>query len=305
MQQVERERTPPATEVVAALLMIAAAACFVGMTSTVKLLSTEFSTAQIVWGRYAFHLAIVLVLLRGRLDAVVATARPKVQLARSLLMFAATSFSFLALRWLPLAEVAAIMFLTPVIVTALAALALGEPVGLRRWGAVATGFLGAVVIIRPGFEAVHPAALAAVLCAFSYGSYQITTRVVGDSAPPFVSLFYTCAVGVLVSSLALPLVWRTPDLAGWGLMALSGTFGALGHLAMIGALARAHASFATPFTYTQLIWATLLGFVLFGELPDLYTYVGAALIAASGLYVMHRERVRKRAAAPADVAGEP
>jgi len=299
MQRAEHKRALPATELVAVLLMIVAAACFVGMTSTVKVLSAELSTPQIVWGRYAFHLVIVLVLLRARLDGVLATARPRVQFARSLLMFAATTLSFLALRWLPLAEVAAIMFLTPVIVTALAALALGEPVGLRRWGAVATGFAGAVVIIRPGFEAVHPAAVAAVLCSVSYASYQITTRVVGDSAPPFVSLFYTCAVGVLASSLMLPFVWQTPDLAGWGLMALSGTFGALGHLAMIGALSRAPASFVTPFTYTQLIWATLLGFILFGELPDLYTYLGAALIAGSGLYVMHRERVRKRAEAVA------
>jgi drug/metabolite transporter (DMT)-like permease len=302
MRQARGERAVPAPELVAALLMITAAACFVGMTSTVKVLSDELSTPQIVWGRYAFHLVIVLVLLRGRLDGVIATARPKVQFARSLLMFAATSLSFLALRWLPLAEVAAIMFLTPVIVTALAALALGEPVGVRRWAAVATGFAGAVVIIRPGLEAVHPAAIAAIGCSASYASYQITTRVVGDSAPPAVSLFYSCLVGVLASSLMLPWVWQTPDATGWALMALSGTFGALGHLAMIAALARAPASFVTPFTYTQLIWATVIGFLLFGELPDVYTYLGAALIAGSGLYVMHRERVRQRAAAVASVA---
>jgi drug/metabolite transporter (DMT)-like permease len=289
-------------EAAAALLMMTAAACFVGMTSTVKLLSAELATPQIVWGRYAAHLVIVLILLRGRLAGVVATARPRVQFARSLLMFAATSLSFLALRWLPLAEVAAIMFLTPVIVTALAAIALGEAVGMRRWAAVATGFAGALVIIRPGLEAVHPAAIAAVLCSACYASYQVTTRVVGDSAPPLVSLFYSCAVGVLVSSLVLPVVWRTPDAAGWTLMALSGSFGALGHLAMIAALARAPASFVTPFTYTQLLWATVVGVVLFGELPDLYTFVGAALIAGSGLYVMHRERVRQRAAAAASVA---
>ena len=268
MQEVRRERTVSAPELSAAVLMMTAAACFVGMTSTVKLLSSELSTPQIVWGRYAAHLVIVLILVRGRLGGVVATARPRVQFARSLLMFAATSLSFLALRWLPLAEVAAIMFLTPVIVTALAALVLGEPVGLRRWAAVATGFAGAVVIIRPGLEAVHPAAIAAVLCSASYASYQITTRVVGDSAPPAVSLFYSCLVGVSASSLVLPFVWQTPDLAGWALMALSGSFGALGHLAMIAALARAPASFVTPFTYTQLLWATVLGFVLFGELPD-------------------------------------
>jgi drug/metabolite transporter (DMT)-like permease len=301
-RSVRRERTVLGPEPTAALLMMTAAACFVGMTSTVKLLSAELATPQIVWGRYAFHLVIVLVLLRGRLGGVIATARPEVQVARSLLMFAATSLSFLALRWLPLAEVAAIMFLTPVLVTALAAAVLGEPVGIRRWAAVATGFAGALVIIRPGLGAVHPAAFAAVLCAASYASYQITTRVVGDSAPPVVSLFYSCLVGVLASSLILPFVWRTPEAAGWVLLALSGTFGALGHLAMIAALARAPASVVTPFTYTQLIWATVAGFVLFGELPDLYTYVGAALIAGSGLYVMHRERVRRRGAAAASVA---
>jgi len=293
--QVGRSEAAAHQELIAALLMMLAAACFVGMTSTVKLLSAELSTPQIVWGRYTTHLLIVLVLLRGRLAEVRRPARPRLQLARSLLMFTATSLSFLALRWLPLAEVAAIMFLTPMIVTALAALVLGEPVGIRRWAAVATGFLGAVVIIRPGVEAAHPAALAAVLCAAAYASYQITTRAVGDSAPPLVSLFYSCLVGAVASSLLLPFVWRPPDAAGWALLMLAGTFGALGHLAMIAALARAPASFVTPFTYTQLLWATLLGLLLFGELPDAWTYAGAALIAGSGLYVMHRERVRRAA----------
>lgn len=277
----------------AVLLVLFAAACFVGMTSTAKYLSADYSTVQIVWGRYLAHFLIVLALLGTRLPEVLHPDRPATQLARSLVMFAATATAFLALRYLPLAEVAAIMFLTPIFVTALAALALGEAVGLRRWSAVGIGFLGALIITRPGFEAVHPAVFSAIVCAVSYALYQIMTRVVGDTAPPLVSLFYSCLVGTVVSSLAVPFFWQTPDLQGWILLGVSGAFGAVGHLAMIGALARAPASFVTPFTYSQLIWATLIGFWLFGDLPDLWTYVGAALIAGSGLYVLHRERVRR------------
>jgi drug/metabolite transporter (DMT)-like permease len=179
------------------------------------------------------------------------------------------------------------------LVTALAALVLGEAVGPRRWAAVALGFVGALIIIRPGIEAVHVAALAAVGCAFCYALYQITTRLVADTAPPLVSLFYSGLVGTVVATLALPAFWTTPAPAGWALLLLSGAFGAIGHLAMIGALTRAQASFVTPFSYSQLIWATLAGYALFGDLPDGWTFLGAALIAGSGLYVMHRERLRR------------
>ena len=293
MHRLRRERAVIGPEVQAILLMLVATACFVGMTSSAKALHATLATPQIVWGRYATHFVIVLVLLQFRLGEVVRTARPGIQLTRSVFMFAATSLAFLSLRYLPLAEVASIMFLTPMLVTALAALVLKEAVGLRRWGAVAVGFLGALVIIRPSPEAFQWAALAAVGCAACYASYQITTRVVADGAPPLVSLFYSCLLGTVASSLALPWFWTMPDARGWALMALSGTFGAIGHLAMIAALSRAAASFVTPFSYAQLIWATLAGVVFFGELPDLWTYAGAALIAGSGLYVMHRERIVK------------
>ncbi len=284
---------------VAVILVLTAAACFVGMTSTVKFLSTDYSTVQIVWGRYLAHFVIVVVMLGSHLPLILRPDRPATQVARSLMMFGATASSFLALRYLPLAEVASIMFLTPIFVTALAALALSETVGIRRWSAVAIGFLGALVIVRPGFEAVHPAVLAAIVCTVCYALYQIMTRVVGDTAPPLVSLFYSCLVGTVVSTAAVPFFWQTPDLAGWALLALSGAFGAAGHLAMIGALARAPASFVTPFSYSQLIWATIVGFWLFGELPDAWTFLGAALIAGSGLYVLHRERLRRvRASQP-------
>ncbi|MFW5834047.1 MAG: DMT family transporter [Pseudomonadota bacterium] len=289
---------------VAVLLVLFAAACFVGMTSTAKYLSVEYSTVQVIWGRYVAHFLIVLVMLGGRFDGVLHPDRPMTQITRSFMMLGATGFAFLALRYLPLAEVASIMFLTPIFVTALAALALKETVGIRRWSAVAVGFLGALVIVRPGLEVVHPAVFAAMVCAVCYALYQIMTRMVGDTAPPTVSLFYSCLIGTVVSSLAVPWFWQTPDLAGWLLLALSGTFGAIGHLAMIGALARAPASFVTPFTYSQLIWATLAGYALFGDLPDIWTYAGAALIAGSGLYVLHRERVRRalpvRPITPAD-----
>lgn len=292
MQGTQERRKAPSAEVQAALLVLFAAACFVGMTSSVKYLSDTLSTPQIVWGRYATHFIVVLVILKISGVALLATDRPALQAARSLFMFGATALSFLALRYLPLAEVAAIMFLTPMLVTALAAVILREAVGVRRWMAVVIGFLGALIIIRPGIEAFHVAALAAVGCTACYAFYQITTRIVRDSAPPLVSLFYSSLAGTAVSTAALPFFWSTPDLQGWVLMALSGAFGAIGHLAVIAALGRAQASFVTPFSYSQLIWATIAGYALFGDLPDLWTFIGAGLIATSGLYVVHRERAR-------------
>ncbi|MEO1092283.1 MAG: DMT family transporter [Pseudomonadota bacterium] len=282
----------------AAALMVVATACFVGMSSTVKVLAAEFDTAQIVWGRYATHFLLVLALLAasGRLAEVRTTARPGVQLARSLLIFAATVLTFIPLRYLQLAEVASIMFLTPMIVTGLAALVLGERVGPRRWAAVGVGLLGALVIVRPGLGAFHWAASVAVLAAFAYACYQILTRVVGDKAPPVVSLFYASFVGTAVSSAVVPFDWVAPDLAGWARLALAGLFAAGGHLAMTAALVRAQASFVTAFSYLQLLWATLVGFALFGDLPDGWTFAGALLIAGSGLYVLHRERLRRTTA---------
>ncbi len=281
-------------QVVAALLVVAATACFVGMNATVKALSADMSTPQIVWGRYLVHFVIVLILLRGRVGGVIRTTRPVIQMTRSLMIFGATVFNFLALRYLPLADVAAILFLSPIFVTALAAVVLREAVGLRRWTAVALGFTGALVILRPGFEAVHVAAFAAMACAGCYALYQITTRVVGEGAPALVSLFYASLIGTVVSTAALPWFWEMPTARGWVLLCCAGAFGAAGHLAMIGALARAEASFVTPFTYMQMIWATLVGYALFGNLPDVWTYAGAALIAGSGLYVLHRERALGR-----------
>lgn len=286
------------------LLMVLSGFLFVVMDSIAKYLSAEYPVAQIVWARYIFHLlTLPLIVGRGSWIAVVRTRRLGLQLLRSLLLLGATFFFFLAVKYIPLATATAIGFVGPLFVTALSVPLLGEKVGLRRWAAVVFGFASVLVIIRPGVEVLHWAVVLPLLVAACFAFYQITTRILSRSDGSITTLFYSATVGAVVMSLLLPFQeWRWPDAAGWGVMALLGLAGSIGHLIMIRAFTVAPASSLAPFSYLQLVWATLLGFLMFADLPDLWTVVGAAMLAASGLYVLYRERqVRgsEAAAAPA------
>ncbi|MGF1474832.1 MAG: DMT family transporter [Geminicoccaceae bacterium] len=263
--------------------------CLVGMTTTTKLLTETYPIAMVVWGRYAFHFAILAVIMAPRMAAVMRAPRRDIQVLRSSLMLVATVLNVIALHHLQLAEVSAIMFLTPLMVTALSTPLLGEDVGPRRWLAVLVGFAGALIIIRPGLGVVHAASLVALGCALAYALYQLATRKVHGIADPWMSLFYTSIVGTVASSLLVPIWWQPPDIWGWLGMAASGAFGAAGHLGLIIGLSRAAASRITPFTYTQLLWAIIAGWLVFGDWPDVGTLVGGLIIVASGLYVFRRE----------------
>jgi drug/metabolite transporter (DMT)-like permease len=168
---------------------------------------------------------------------------------------------------------------------------LGEPVGPRRWAAVIIGFGAVLIIIRPGAELLHWAVFLPLLVAACFAIYQITTRILSATDSSLTTLFYSATAGAVAMTLVLPFEeWRTPDLAGWGLMAFLGLIGSLGHFVMIRAFTNAPASSLAPFSYLTLVWATLLGFVVFGDLPDRWTVLGAVILAASGLYVLYRER---------------
>ncbi|MEE9209420.1 MAG: DMT family transporter [Kiloniellales bacterium] len=275
------------------LWMLATAFCFVSMDALAKYLSQSYPVLQVVWARYVFHLLILALVLGPRLPRVARTGRLGLQFLRSLFLLGATGLFFAALSFIPLADATAIMFVAPILVTAMSVPLLGEHVGPQRWASVVVGFLGALVIIRPGSDAMEPAALLALGAASCYGFYQIATRRLSATDAPLTTLMYSAAVGVLVSSAAVPFFWVTPSPADWLTMMGLGLFGALGHFALIKAFQAAPAVTVTPFGYVNLLWAVLFGFVFFGELPDTWTVLGAAIIAASGLYILHREKLRR------------
>ncbi|MEE8499988.1 MAG: DMT family transporter [Kiloniellales bacterium] len=275
------------------LWMLATTFCFVSMDALAKYLSQSYPVLQVVWARYVFHLLILALVLGPRLPRVVRTGRLGLQFLRSLFLLGATGLFFAALSFIPLADATAIMFVAPILVTAMSVPLLGEHVGPQRWASVVVGFLGALVIIRPGSDAMEPAALLALGAASCYGFYQIATRRLSATDAPLTTLMYSAAVGVLVSCAVVPFFWVTPSPADWLAMMGLGLFGALGHFALIKAFQAATAVTVTPFGYVNLLWAVLFGFVMFGELPDAWTVLGAAIIAASGLYILHREKLRR------------
>ena len=259
------------------------------MDATSKYLSQFYPVLQIVWARYFFQAVLVFVVLGSRLPRLARTRRLGMQLLRSAFLLAASIFFLFGLRSIPLADGSAILFLAPLIVTALSAPLLKERVGPRRWMAVFVGLIGALVIVRPGVGVMQTAALFPVGTAIMYSFYMIATRHLSHTDSAVTTLIYTACVGTVVMSGIVPFVWSAPDTKGWILMVMLGCLGGVCHFALIKAFEAAAASVVTPFEYSRLIWATLLGFLIFGDLPDGWTIMGAVLIVAAGLYVYHRE----------------
>lgn len=264
---------------------------FVSLDSIAKYLIEDYSVIQVVWGRYTFHMVFLLLLLRHRLPKVLVTRRLGIQLFRSLLLLVTTALFFLGLRYVPLAEASAIMFVGPIIVTVLSVPMLREAVGPYRWAGVMVGFAGALIILRPGTEMMKLGALLPLSAAFTFALYQITTRMLSHTDRPLTTLVYTALVGMAATGVAVPFFWTSLDATGWGLMFLIGLLGGVGHFTLIKAFEASEAATVTPYGYTTLIWAILSGIVVFDEYPDAWTLAGAAVIIASGLYIFHRQRL--------------
>lgn len=291
------KESSPGTTARAILLVCLAGLLFVTMNSLVKALSTRFDPLMLIWARYFFHVVLIVALYPRRFPQLLRTNQLGVQLGRSLLMLGATALNFLALFWLPLGEVAAITFTSPIIVAALAVPVLGERIGGARWLAILGGFAGAMLIIRPGAETMNTGAWLAAGCALSYALYQISTRIVRESEP-MGSLLYGGLVGMVALSVLVPFGWSTPTALEWLQLAAIGVLGATGHLLLIHALRSAEASRVSPFIYLQLVWAMLSTLVVFGVAPQPTTLAGAAVVVASGL-ALYRLDVRERAATAA------
>jgi drug/metabolite transporter (DMT)-like permease len=212
------------------------------------------------------------------------------------MMLGSAGFFVLALTFLPLPTAISIGFISPLMVTALSIPLLGERVGIRRWSAVIVGFLGVLLVIRPGMAGFHPAMLIPLLSSLCWATALILTRkMVGERTET--TFFYGSFVGFAIGTMTLPFIWVTPDLTELGLMLAMGLASALSHFTLIRAFVHAEAGLLAPFQYAQLVWATALGLLLWGDWPDGWAWLGTAIIVASGLYIWSRERKLARQAA--------
>jgi drug/metabolite transporter (DMT)-like permease len=278
-----------------ALLLVAAVATFASMDAVAKGLMQRHHPFQVIWARYMGQALIVALIVSPRILTLARTRRLRLQLVRSAMLFGATLCGFTAFSVMPLGEATAIFNVAPLAITAMAALILREHVGPRRWGGVVAGFVGAMIIIRPGAEAFQPAALLPLIGAVFFAGYSIATRFLGRDESHMTTLLYTAALGAGLASLFVPLVWTAPAPSDAALMALMGGMGAVGQFLLILAFNAAPASAIAPFTYAGLLFAALWGRVFFGDSPDVWTAAGAALIVGSGVYVWRRERLRAAA----------
>jgi len=278
------------------LLMIITMFLFGIMDVMAKEVAHRTDTVMAIWARYAGQTVAVSLLVLPRLRTVLKTSYPGLQLLRSIFLLGATSCFFFGFVLIGLANAAAIMSLNPVLVTVGAALFLGERFGIRRAVGVIVALIGALIIIRPGSAVFSPYALLPFLAAISYTGYALTTRFVGRDEDAWTSLLYTAAFGAIILSVIVPFFWVKPDGVASFLMLIMGSIGAVGHFCLIRAFMAAEASTIAPFTYFGLLYATLWGILLFGETPDIYTYVGALVIVGAGIYVWHRETQAARTA---------
>ena len=275
---------------VAVALMVLGASLIPAMNALAKYLASDYPVWQVVWARFFGHLLWMMLFFSARRGfTILRTARPITQAVRSLVFFIANVCFITALPFVDLATASAVMFTAPIIVTALAVPLLRERVGLRRWTAVAVGFAGALVIIRPGSTLFDPWALLVLVSASYYAVYQIWTRRLTLVDSPETLIVYTAVAGALVSTVTIPWIARMPDSLGdLAAFAGLGLVGALAHLCIVQALKRAPASTVSPIGYFELVTAVLFGYAVFGDLPDAATWAGAALIVASGAWIAFR-----------------
>lgn len=273
------------------VLILVTLLLFVSMDTLVKDLVQRNPAPVLIWLRFLVHMVVAaaIVLAVPRFRPFVRSKALGRQLVRSALLMTTTTTFFFGLLYLKFADLVILTQAAPLMVVVLSVVLLGEKVGPRRWLGVLVGFAGVVVILKPGFG-FEWASLFGLASAVIYAVYQIMTRSLSGADHTMTTFFYTASVGAVVMAAAMPFFWVTPTWTDALLMLLPGIFGGTGHLLLIMAFARSEASLLAPFFYTVIVWATLLGWAVFGEVPDIFTFVGAGLVVAAGFYVWHRER---------------
>jgi S-adenosylmethionine uptake transporter len=261
-----------------------------------KLLTASFHPVQIAWSRQLGLLCGVAVALALLGPSIFVARHPLLQILRGLLAVLSATCYIFAVKFVPLADAVAVSFIAPFVVTAMGALLLGERVGVRRWTAVAVGFAGTLIVIRPGMGVMHPAVLLVVVAAAAFAARQVLSRRLAASDRTITTVAYTACASVLALSLALPFVWTMPQGASqWALLAGMAATAALGELLVIKSLEVAQAAVLAPVHYSLMIWGTFWGWLVFDQLPDRWTWIGAAIIISTGLYIIQRERRLARA----------
>ena len=260
-----------------------------------KFLSDDLPILQITWARYFFTVVFTLpIMIFFFKKQLVWSDKPKLQILRGLILLSANICFFYAISIISLAKALTLAFIAPLIVTAFSPVMLGEKVGFRRWTAVVVGFVGSLVVIRPGFVELNFASLAALGTGILYGFYLIITRKLSTSDNPLLTLLMTGMVGAILVSVIIPFYWVKPSLNQWSLMAGIGVFACIGHLFLILSLKYADASKLAPLGYTEIIPNVLIGYYFFSEFPDNWTYLGLFIIILSGLYISRREYLKNK-----------
>ena len=281
-------------------LMISGVGSFAIMDAVIKWLTSDFSISQIVTLRSWFGLPflVLLVLVEGGISEL-RTKRPTAHLFRYILVLILSFTFFWVLSQMKLADAIAISFTAPILIAALSVPLLGEHVGWHRWTAVLIGFVGVLVILRPGSGVFKWAAVAAVGSTVVYALLLISTRALKSTETASALMFYPQFGMAITGIFLVPFFWVPPTLFDLGLFALAGALGSLGIVCLTNAFRLAPAATVSPFEYTALIWATLLGYLLWSELPDRFTLLGAAIVISSGLYILYRETIlAKRTVVP-------
>ena len=263
------------------------------MDGLAKYLSADLHYLEVVWGRYIFmvliSVPITYIFFKKHLGW------PKnlnIQFLRSTFLFLSTVLFFYAISILPLADSLTLMFVSPIIVTLLAAIILKEKVDIRRWIAVFVGFIGALIIIRPGFSEFNPASVAAIGAGFSYALYIISTRKLSTIDHPLLTLIFTGLSSAILISIIVPFVWITPTFNQWVLLIGLATAGTIGHFFLILSFMYAEASKLAPFAYFEIVTNIIIGYYFFGDFPDFWIWIGLFIIISSGLYISFRENIK-------------
>lgn len=283
----------PRARLIGIALMCAALMCFACLDAIAKWLTGHLPTLEVVWARYASHFALSLLILNPwTMPGLLKTKKLGLQVGRSALLFASTAFNFIALHYLQLDQTAAIAFTAPFFIALMAGPLLGEWIHWRRWLAIVVGFGGVLLVVRPGTAGgMHPVVIFSFLSTLFYAAYNISTRFLAGHDTTGTTMFYTALVGFIAATVPLPAVWVMPTdpmvIAG---MIAVGAFGFIGHLFLVLAHRYAPAPVLAPYIYTQIIWYAVAGFLAFGQVPSEYTLAGAAIVIASGLYLLYRER---------------
>jgi len=272
------------------LLMIGAMFVFTLMDAVAKVLTQEIGVWPTLWIRYLGQAVLVFLIVLPRFGKIVKTSFPLLQLARSVFLMCATMCFFWGISNIGLAEATAIMDISPVLITLGAVLFLGERIGIRRVIGIIGALIGAMIVIRPGSDVFSVYALFPLGAAICYSGYNIITRFVGAREDPWTSLFYTALFGAIVFSAIVPFYWQPLSMFTITLMAALSVMATLAQWLLIKALSLGEASLLAPIGYIALIFATFWGFLLFGDLPDQWTVIGALVIVVSGIYVWWRER---------------